>query len=84
MPQAIKDTEVHILREFSEKVAHLRYLPADQEMQSEMLKIGGPFLERLKSIGIDWSEAITKMRKAFDHQPLSRTFATPQPGVYAY
>ena len=81
--QKTKTTE-SILVEFKQAVLHLQKLPADQSMQAEMLRLGSPFLDRLKSCGHPFPEAIALMRKTFDHQPPNRDHPTPQPGVYAY
>ena len=84
MAQRIQNTDAFILMQFSNAVAHLRNLPADQAMQSEILRIGSKYLDQLKANGHEWQDAISLMRAAFAHNPPSKEHATPQPGVYSY
>jgi hypothetical protein len=82
MQPSIENSDFNILREFEATVSSLRYRNADFQMQAEMLKLGSPFLDRLKKNGHSFPEAIALMREVFKHQPGKKVNPTPIPGVY--
>jgi hypothetical protein len=65
MAQRLQDTDVFILREFSNATKHLKGKLRTPEGLAEMQKIGPPFLQRLKNNDNTHNDAVGLMRDVF-------------------
>jgi hypothetical protein len=76
-PNQILLAEEQVISAFCKATAHLKKVPATQEMQEELRQLSLPFHRKMKEFGYKPTESAARLCAAFDHQPPASSIRKP-------